>query len=122
MKIMIHANKGLQLCLHLILNVISALKFLFSLPLSPPFIINHPETVNWCNFLFVSTFVATLGENCLISVQRDCNLENYKRQNYDGTDFKMGVAATLQELSEWTLPKQISLSYYHHQPPVYKYK
>ena len=31
--------------------------FLFSLPPSPPFIINHPETVNCCNFLFVSTFV-----------------------------------------------------------------
>ena len=25
--------------------------------------------VNYCNFLFVSTFVGTLGENCLVSVQ-----------------------------------------------------
>ena len=45
----------------------------------------------------------TLGKNCLVvSMQRDCNLEN-KRQNCDGTDFKMGVAATLPELSEWTV-------------------
>ena len=43
---------------------------------------------------------ATLGENCFVSVQRDCNLKN----KGDGTDFKMGVAATLPELSEWTLP------------------
>ena len=45
---------------------------------------------------------ATLGESCLVSVQRDCNLEN-KGGNCDETDFKMGVAATLSELSEWTL-------------------
>ena len=45
-----------------------------------------------------------MGENCLVSVQRDCNLEN-KGENCDGMDFKMGVAATLPaELSEWTLP------------------
>ena len=43
-----------------------------------------------------------MGKNCLVSVQRDCNLEN-ERRNCDGTDFKMGVAATLPELSEWTL-------------------
>ena len=43
---------------------------------------------------------ATLGDNCLVSVERDCNLKNKS----DGTDFKMGVAATLPELSEWTLP------------------
>ena len=60
--------------------------FFFSFPHSPPFIINHLETVNCCNFLSVSTFVGDFGgENC------------------DGTDFKMGVAATLPELSEWTL-------------------
>ena len=29
--------------------------------LSHPFIINHPETVNCCNFLFVSTFVGDFG-------------------------------------------------------------
>ena len=28
---------------------------------SPPFIISHPETVNCCNFLFVSTFVGHFG-------------------------------------------------------------
>ena len=27
----------------------------------PPFIINRPETVNCCNFLFVSTFVGDFG-------------------------------------------------------------
>ena len=43
-----------------------------------------------------------MGESCLVSVQRDCNLKD-KRENWDGTDFKMGVAATLPELSEWTL-------------------
>ena len=35
--------------------------FLFSLPSSPPFIINHPDTVNCCNFPFVSTFVGDFG-------------------------------------------------------------
>ena len=29
--------------------------------LAPPFIINHPETVNCCNFPFVSTFVGDFG-------------------------------------------------------------
>ena len=33
----------------------------FSLSLAPPFIINHPETVNYCNFLFVSAFVGDFG-------------------------------------------------------------
>ena len=55
MKIMIHANKGG----HFILNMILALKFSFSL--APPFIINHPETVNCCNFLFASTSVGAFG-------------------------------------------------------------
>ena len=41
---------------------------------------------------------ATLGENCLVCAQRDFNLENC-----DGTDFKMGAATTLPELSEWAL-------------------
>ena len=77
--------------------------FFFHYHSLPLFIVNHPETVNCCISLFVSTFVGTLGENCFVSVQRDCNLEN-KRENCDGTDFKMGVAATLPELSEWTLP------------------
>ena len=36
----------------------------------------------------------TLDENCLLCVQRDINLRN-KVENCDGTDFKMGVAATL---------------------------
>ena len=57
MKIMIHANKGG----HFKLNMISALKFSFSLSFAPPFIINHPETVNRCNFLFVSTFLGDFG-------------------------------------------------------------
>ena len=35
--------------------------FLFSLSLAPPFIINHPETVNCCNFLFASAFVGDFG-------------------------------------------------------------
>ena len=35
--------------------------FFFSLSLAPPFIIKHPETVNCCNFLFVSTFVGDFG-------------------------------------------------------------
>ena len=52
----------------------------FPLPLLPPFIINHPETVNCSHFLFVSTFGATLGDNCLVSVQRDCKLENNRRK------------------------------------------
>ena len=35
--------------------------FFLSFPPSPPFIINHPETVNCCNFLSVSTFVGDFG-------------------------------------------------------------
>ena len=34
--------------------------FVFTATLSP-FIINHPETVNCCNFLFVSIFVSDFG-------------------------------------------------------------
>ena len=36
--------------------------FFSSFPLSPPFIISHPETVNCCNFLFVSAFVGDFGQ------------------------------------------------------------
>ena len=43
-----------------------------------------------------------MGENCVLSVQREVNLEN-KGKNCYGTDFKIGVTATLPELSEWTL-------------------
>ena len=49
------------------------------------------------------------GQNCLVSVQRYCNLEN-KGKNGDGTDFKMGVVGTLPELSEWTLSLCIFLN------------
>ena len=57
----------------------------FSLPLSPPLIINYPETVNCCNFLLSLPLWATLGENCLVSVQRDCNLKNKRRKlRWDG--------------------------------------
>ena len=38
-----------------------SLKVYFSLPFSPLFIINHPETVNCCHFLFVSTDVGDFG-------------------------------------------------------------
>ena len=72
--------------------------FVFSLPLSPPFIINHPETVNCCKFLFVSTFVGDFGRE--LSYKRTARL---KGEDWDGADFKIGVAATLPELSEWTL-------------------
>ena len=52
----------LVIVLNFILNVILGLKFsFFSLPLSPPLIINHPETVNCCHFLFVSAFVGDFG-------------------------------------------------------------
>ena len=37
--------------------------------------------------------------NCFVRVQQDCNLG----ENCGGTDFKMGVAVTLPELSEWAL-------------------
>ena len=96
-------KQRLTIVRHFILNVTSIFKvlFLFSLPLSPPFIINHPETVIAVIFSLSLTFWATLGENCVVSVQRDCNLG----ENCDGTDFKIGVAATLPELSEWTLTK-----------------
>ena len=46
------------------------------------FIINNPETVNCCNFLFVSTSEGNFG---LVSVQRVCNLENKSRKlRWDG--------------------------------------
>ena len=43
-----------------------------------------------------------MGENCLVRVQGTV-IWRIKGENCDGTDFKMGVAATLPELSEWTL-------------------
>ena len=49
------------LTLHIECNFSLKVLFLFSLPLSLPFIINHPETVNCCNFLFVYTFVGNFG-------------------------------------------------------------
>ena len=53
--------------------------FFFPLSLSPPFIINHPETANCCNFLSVSTFVGDFGQELSLSLQRDYNLENKRR-------------------------------------------
>ena len=77
--------------------------FFFSFPLSPAFIISHSETVNCCNFLFVSTFVGDFGRELHCKrAARLSNLEN-KRRELRSDGFKMGVAATLPELSEWTL-------------------
>ena len=41
--------------------MISALKFSF-FTITPPFIVNYPEKVKCCNFLFVSTFVGDFGQ------------------------------------------------------------
>ena len=49
------------LTLHIKCNFNLKALILFSFPLSPPFIISHSETVNCCNFLFVSTFVGDYG-------------------------------------------------------------
>ena len=54
-----------------------SLKFSFSLPFSPPFIINNNIAVI---FSLSPPLWATLGESCLVSVQRDCNLENKRRK------------------------------------------
>ena len=72
--------------------------------------INHPETVIAVIFsLSLRPMWATLGKNCLASVQRDCNLENKSRKlRWDG--FWDGVAATLPELSEWTEHEMLSFS------------
>ena len=73
------------LTLHIECNFNLKKVFCLSFPLSPSFIINHPETVNCCNFLFVSTFVGNVGGNCFVSLQRDCNLENKRRKlRWDG--------------------------------------
>ena len=62
-----------------------SLKVFFFTITHSPFIINHPETVNCCNFLFVPPLWAILGENCLVSVLLDCNLENKRRKlRWDG--------------------------------------
>ena len=79
------------------LNGISVISF-FLLPLSPPFIINHPETVTL--FLSLPLWAALGDKACSETVIRRMTGENC-----DGTDFKMGVIATLPELSEWTLPE-----------------
>ena len=42
-----------------------------------------------------------MGENSLVSVQRDL-ISRIKGENCEGMNVKMGVAATLPELSEWT--------------------
>ena len=55
-------KQRLVIVLTLDIEWIFSLKVSFILlPLSPPFIINHPETVNCCKFLFVSTFVSDFG-------------------------------------------------------------
>ena len=51
-------------------------------------------------YLFVSTFVNDFGREW--SCKCAANLDN-KGENCDGTDFIMGVSATLPKLSEWTL-------------------
>ena len=53
--------------------------FLFSLPLSPPFIINHPETVNCCNCLFVFTFVGDFEREFSFKRAVKVNLANKRR-------------------------------------------
>ena len=50
------------LTLHIECNFNLKVFIFFSFPFSPPFIISHPETVNCCNFLFVSTFVGDFGQ------------------------------------------------------------
>ena len=45
----------------LTLHIVYNFSLEVSLPLSPLFIINHPETANCCNFLFVFTFVGDFG-------------------------------------------------------------
>ena len=62
----------LVIVLRLNLNAILVLHFP-SLPLSPPFIINHPETVNCCNFLSVFTFVDDFGGE--LSLKRATRLQ-----------------------------------------------
>ena len=93
----------LVIVLRLQIECFSLCIFLFSVPLSPRFIINHPETVSCCNFLFVFTFVGDdFGRELSFKAQRDVDLENKKpKLRWDG--FKMG-AATLPELSDWALP------------------
>ena len=49
------------LTLHIELNFNLIVFFFFHFNSLPPFIISHPETVNCCNFLFVSTFVVDFG-------------------------------------------------------------
>ena len=82
--------------------MISALKFSFLTITCSPFIINYPETVNCHNFLFVSTFVGDFGRELSCKREARLKLENKRRKlRWDGDG--MGVAATLPELSEWTL-------------------
>ena len=49
-----------------------SLKFSFFTITRSPFIINHPETLNCCNVLFVSTFVGDFGRE--LSCERAARL------------------------------------------------
>ena len=55
---------------------------------------------------------ATLGEKCLLSVQRDVKFEN-KGRKLLWADFKMGVTSTLPQPSEWTLHMHNFLMFFH---------
>ena len=80
------------------LNLISAFKFSISLSLAPRFNVSHLETVNFCNFLCFY-LCGRLWARIACS---ENNLEDKGRKlRWDG--FKIGVAATLPELSEWAL-------------------
>ena len=84
--------------------MISALKFSFlTITRSPVYYQPSRDSKFAVIFSLSLRLWATLGENCLVIMQRDCNLEKIKGENCEGMDFKMGVAATLPELSEWTL-------------------
>ena len=61
MKIIIRANHRWVIVLRLHIESNFSLAFIFFHWYYPPFIINRPEKVNCCNFLFVFTFVGDFG-------------------------------------------------------------
>ena len=100
---------AIVLRLHIEYNSSLAFSF-FTVTLSP--VQHQPSRYSELleSVLLSLTLLATLGENCLLSVQRDLNFENKRRKLrqdgfYDGRRGRGvgGCAATVPEISEWTL-------------------
>ena len=71
---------------------------------SPLLIANHPEKENWYNFIFV--FFSVWGKFGQELFFKECHalvVKRIKWENWDETNFKVGVGTTYSEYIEWTV-------------------